>query len=51
VLGAFAWERCRDRFDWVEAGDGPPPDPHCGWYWSWGGLDAGTRAEIAGLLA
>jgi hypothetical protein len=50
ALGAFAWERCRDRFLWVEATVVPPRDAHCRWYWSWGGLDAKTRAEIEGFL-
>jgi hypothetical protein len=51
VLGAFAWERCRDAFVWEEAEQLSPADRHCRWYWSWGGLDRSTLAEIRSIVA
>lgn len=50
VLGAFAWAHCRDRFVWTKCDEEPPPDALCRWYWSWGGLDEGTRIEIEETL-
>jgi len=50
VLGAFAFERHRDRFDWVDTAEEPSPAELCRWFWSWGGIDAGTRDQIAEIL-
>jgi len=50
VLGAFAWDRCRSSFVWMDAPVSPPADPQCRWYWSWGGLDAATTSEIENIL-
>jgi hypothetical protein len=51
VLGAYAWRCAPDRFLWAHANeDQPPRDPHCRWYWSWGGLDRYTRLEIQQIL-
>ena len=49
VLGALAWRHHRDRFTWIDATTAAL-DPPCRWYWSWGGLDGATRAEIAEIL-
>jgi len=49
-LGAFAWRHYRDRFIWVDTTTSPPSRPHCQWYWSWGGIDPATRAEIQAIL-
>jgi hypothetical protein len=50
ALGGYAWHHHRDAFDWVDLGQQPGPDPPCRVFWSRAGLDAVTRAEIAGLL-
>jgi hypothetical protein len=50
VLGAFAWAYHRERFAWIDTSRAPPGPPHCRWYWSWGGLDAGTAAEIRQII-
>jgi hypothetical protein len=50
VLGAFAYQRHRDLFAWVDTSREPAVPPHCRWYWSWGGLDAVLRREIETLL-
>jgi len=50
VLGAFAHARHRDDFVWIEDGGADADPPPCRWYWSWGGLDGGTRREIEALL-
>ncbi len=49
-LGAFAWRHYRDRFIWVDTTISPPSKRHCRWYWSWGGIDAATQAEIRAIL-
>jgi hypothetical protein len=51
ILGAFAWERHPEHFEWLDAGDSPPGEPHCRWYWSWGGIDDEIRSEIGAILA
>jgi hypothetical protein len=50
VMGAFAWARYRERFEWVDTSISPPGEPHCRWYWSWGGINDSIRAEIHGIL-
>ena len=50
VLGAFAWARYRDRFAWIDTGGAPPGPAPCRWYWSWGGLDSRTAAEIRQII-
>ena len=50
VLGAFAWQRHRERFIWVDIGSFPPIEPHCHWYWSWGGINDVIRSEILETL-
>ena len=50
VLGGYSWARYQDRFVWVHADDSGDVQPHCRWYWSWGGIDRETRAEIETLL-
>lgn len=50
VLGAYAWEFHRSSFSWIEPTTTTPADPRCRWYWSWGGIDAGIRAEITSIL-
>lgn len=51
VIGAFAWERHRERFEWLDVSVSPPGEPHCRWYWSWGGIDDEIRSEIQAILA
>ncbi len=46
VLGAYAWQHFRDQFHWIDTSVSPASQPHCRWYWSWGGIDAAIRAEI-----
>ena len=50
VLGALAWQRYAERFVWIDTSVQALGEPHCRWYWSWGGLDSATRAEIAEIL-
>ena len=50
ALGAFAWERHRERFTWIEAVPCPSGTPHCRWYWSWGGIDDAIRSEILDIV-
>lgn len=50
ALGGFAWRRYRELFVWVDTSVGSPTPTHCRWYWSWGGIDAATRLEIAEIL-
>src|SRR5262249_21634305 len=50
ALGAFAWRHHRERFVWIDTSTAFPGDPHCRWYWSWGGIDRETRAEIENIL-
>lgn len=50
ALGAFAWARHTESFEWVDTSKASPGEPHCRWYWSWGGLDDAIRAEIRGML-
>lgn len=51
ALGAFAWQHCHEGFRWVDISVSPPIEPHCRWFWSWGGLDTATRSEIRAILA
>lgn len=50
ALGAFAHARHTQSFSWELVGDERTADSTCRWYWSWGGLDDGTRTEIEALL-
>jgi hypothetical protein len=50
VLGAYAWERHRERFAWLDTSVNMPVAPRCRWYWSWGGIDQLIRAEIEKTL-
>lgn len=50
VLGAYAYARHRESFSWEIAPADGVTDSTCRWYWSWGGLDDGTRTEIEALL-
>lgn len=50
VLGAFAWQRHRERFTWIDTSVTPAGDPVCRWYWSWGGIDDSACAEIRAIL-
>jgi len=50
VLGALAWQRHHQSFVWIDAAGQPTVEPHCRWYWSWGGMDASIKAEIANIL-
>ncbi|HKQ79958.1 MAG TPA: DUF6492 family protein [Blastocatellia bacterium] len=50
ALGALAWERHRESFIWIDIDASAPVEPHCRWYWSWGGIDADIRAEIRAIL-
>ena len=45
VLGALAWQHYCDRFIWID-NSVSPCETHCRWYWSWGGINDVTRAEI-----
>lgn len=47
ALGAYAFTYRRDDFTWVDAGT---REPHCQWFWTWAGVDAPTRAQVAALL-
>ncbi|MCA9712099.1 MAG: hypothetical protein KDK70_40055 [Myxococcales bacterium] len=51
VLGAWALEHHAERFEWIRAVDIGAEERHCRWYWSWGGIEAPIRAELAQLLA
>jgi|SRR5450631_688851 hypothetical protein len=46
VLGAFAWERYHERIIWIDTSVSPAGEPHCRWYWSWGGISEVIRTEI-----
>ncbi len=48
ALGAYAFWRHRDEFEWCDTLD---PEPPCRVYWSWAGLDEATCREIEGLLS
>ena len=50
VLGALAWQRHPERFIWIDTSIESPREPLCRWYWSWGGMDAVIKAEIAEIL-
>ena len=50
VLGAFAWARHHERFEWRDTSVSPPGEPHCRWYWSWGGINDAIRSEIRSIL-
>jgi hypothetical protein len=50
VLGAFAYERWRDRFSWLDTSLAEAGEPPCRWYWSRGGLGASIRAELDAVL-
>jgi Family of unknown function (DUF6492) len=51
VLGAYAYARHPEAFEWVQTGSGQVVDAHCHWYWSWGGLTPHIRSEIARSLS
>jgi hypothetical protein len=50
VLGALAWQRYNDRFVWLDTSLRSPGEPHCRWYWSWGGMDGAIKSEISEIL-
>lgn len=50
VLAAFAWHRCHGDFVWVDTSKSIAGEPHCRWYWSWGGMDAAIRREIRAIV-
>lgn len=49
-LGALAWEHYREHFLWVDMDTSMLVEPHCRWYWSWGGIDVSIRSEIRAIL-
>jgi hypothetical protein len=51
VLGAFARARHPDRFEWLRATGRDAGSGRCRWYWSWEGIDAGTRRELTALVS
>jgi hypothetical protein len=51
VLGAYAHERHRERFYWINLSTEDPGEHMCRWYWSWGGLTSEIRQEIEALLS
>jgi hypothetical protein len=46
VLGALAWRYHHDQIHWIDTSVTAAGEPHCRWYWSWGGMDDTTRAAI-----
>lgn len=48
ALGGFAFERFPDHFNWVETT--MAPEPHCRWFWSWGGLGPSERRVVESLI-
>jgi uncharacterized protein DUF6492 len=50
VLGAWAKAHHPDSFVWIDIAEHGPVEQVCRWYWSWGGLDDGTREEIEGAI-
>jgi hypothetical protein len=51
VLGAYAYERHRDWFTWIDLTMEDPGESLCQWYWSWGGLSSEIRQEIEAFLS
>ena len=49
VLGAYAHRHAPELLEFVSRESAPKPC--CDWYWSWGGLDAGSRQRIERALA
>ena len=39
-----------EKFAWIDSSRQPVPEPPCLCFWSWGGIDAATRARIAEAL-
>ncbi len=50
ALSAFAWQRYRDHFIWIDTNESPLGEPQCLWYWSWGGISPAIRSEIISIL-
>jgi hypothetical protein len=50
ALGAFAFRHYPERFRWVDVDRQTAGEPFCRWFWSWGGLDRATRAQIDAIL-
>lgn len=50
AMGAFAYYWHREKFAWIDSSRQPVPEPPCLCFWSWGGIDAATRARIADAL-
>ena len=50
VLGAYAWRYHHEAFRWIDGDTDLEVKRHCRWYWSWGGMDRATRAELSALL-
>jgi uncharacterized protein DUF6492 len=51
VLGAYAYEHCKDDFSWLLVDEVNAQVQFCQWYWSWGGLTKDIRKEIKSILA
>ncbi len=51
VLGAYGHARHPGAFTWIDADERDPGPAPCRWYWSWAGVDAEVRREVAALLA
>jgi len=50
ALAAYAYVHERDAFTWIDLSRASAPEALCRAYWSWGGIDAGTEAELEALL-
>jgi Family of unknown function (DUF6492) len=51
ALSGYAWHFHREAFSWQDLSVEPLTDPVCRVFWSRGGLDPASQAEIALLLA
>jgi hypothetical protein len=50
ALAAYAHAHERESFAWVDVSGASESDPACRAYWSWGGIDSSTEAELAALV-
>lgn len=50
ALAAYAYVYERDSLAWCDITRSTAPESPCRVYWSWGGIDAPTRAELVSLL-
>lgn len=50
AFGAFAYEKMRDRFEWIDVDKVTAPSDKVKAYWSHGGITPEIRAEIEGFL-